>query len=517
MPLKTVIMKSFYQDSVILMAIAAKVRLLPGVRQAGAFMGTPANQGILKQIGLSTAEGRQAGPNDLIITIDAESDSAVETALVRARELILERRRVVEESAEVRPRTLDSALRSLPDANLAAISVPGAYAKFEAMRALRRGLNIFLFSDNVALADEIELKQEALDRGLLCMGPDCGTAYLNGIGLGFANRVPAGRIGCVAASGTGLQAVVSHVAGLGEGISHAIGVGGRDLSAELGGAMTFYALDKLASDAQSEVIVLISKPPHPTVTPKLRAILEKITKPTIACCLGASAPAGGKTVWAPTLDAAAEAAVGALQREKWLPRNFKNPQRVRKLMANAELQPPVGANTVLGLYTGGTLAAEAHLILEPLLGPVAYNQRNGRDKGVHRILDLGADEFTIGRPHPMIDPQKRTELILEAGETPEVGIILVDLVLGAASHPDPARPLADAFIQARSKAATDGRRLKGIAAIVGTSRDPQDINRQSEQLLAAGIELFPSNAEAARFAALLVKPELYDILLRDDP
>ncbi len=508
MPLKTVVMKSFYQDSVILMAIAAKVRLLPGVRQAGAFMGTPANQDILKQIGLSTEEGRQAGPNDLIITVEAASETDAEDALVRARELMLERRRAVEESTEVRPRTLDSALRSLPDANLAAISVPGAYAKFEAMRALRRGLNVFLFSDNVAPADEIELKQEALKRGLLCMGPDCGTAYLNGTGLGFANRVPLGRIGCVAASGTGLQAMASHVAGLGEGISHAIGVGGRDLSADLNGAMTFFALEKLAADPKTEVIVLISKPPHPTVVPKLQVLLENIEKPTVACCLGASASESGKTVWTLTLDGAAEAAVAALRGQKWSPRRFSDPTDVRRRFAAAKARQPSGAGIILGLYTGGTLAAEADRVV--------YNQRNGLDQRVHRILDLGADEFTIGRPHPMIDPSIRTEFILEAGKKPEISVILLDLVLGKASHPDPAQPLVDAFKKAGSKAAAEGRHLAGVTAIVGTALDPQDINRQSKQLRESGIELFPTNAEAARFAALLATPELSGVLLGDD-
>ncbi len=516
MPLKTVIMESFYQDSVILMAIAAKVRLLPGVRQAGAFMGTPANQGILNQIGLSTDEGRKAGPNDLIITIDAEKKEDAETGLTKARELILERRRAIEESTEFKPRTLDSALRRMPDANLACISVPGAYAKFEAMRALRRGLNVFLFSDNVALADEIELKQEALKRGLLCMGPDCGTAYLNGTGLGFANRVPNGRVGCVAASGTGLQAVVSRVAELGEGISHGIGVGGRDLSAELEGAMTFYALEKLASDPKTEVIVLISKPPDPEVTLKLQALLEKIRKPTIACCLGASGSDGGKTVWVSTLDAAAEAAVAALYGRDWSPRNFNNPEAVRKHLAAAQVQRPAGAGTVMGLYTGGTLAAEAHLILKPLLGQVAYNRVGSPENISHSILDLGADEFTVGQPHPMIDPQKRTEFILEAGMSSTVAIILLDLVLGKASHPDPAQPLADAFKEARLRAEADGRYLRGVAAIVGTSMDPQEIGGQATKLQEAGIELFSTNAEAARFTALLIKPELSDTLLGDN-
>jgi len=517
MSLKTVVMESFYQDSVILMAIAAKVRLLPGVRQAGAFMGTPANQGILTQIDLSTEEGRKAGPNDLIITIDAESEEDAEKALVKAQELILERRRVIEESAEVRPRTLDSALRSMPDANLVCISVPGEYAKFEAMRALRRGINVFLFSDNVALEDEIELKLEALKRGLLCMGPDCGTAYLNGFGLGFANRLPQGRVGCVAASGTGLQAVVSRVAILGEGISQGIGVGGRDLSDALEGAMTFYALEKLESDPKTEVVVLISKPPGPKATPKLKEALENIKKPTIACCLGASVAGCGKTVWVPTLDAAAEAAVAALGGKVWVPRDFSNPEQVRKQLAAAQIQRPSSAGTVLGLYTGGTLAAEAHLILEALLGQVAYNQAGDPDTKSHRILDLGADEFTVGRPHPMIDPQKRTEFILEAGLSSTVDVILLDLVLGLAAHPDPAQPLAEAFTEARRKAEANGRHLRAVAAIVGTSMDPQDINNQAEQLQEAGIELFATNAEAVRFAALIIKPELADTMLGDRP
>jgi FdrA protein len=506
-------MESFYQDSVILMAIAAKVRLLPGVRQAGAFMGTPANQGILEQIGMSTEAGRKAGPNDLIITIDADNKDDAEAALARVRELILERRRAIEASTEVKPRTIDSALRSMPDANLACISVPGAYAKFEALRALRRGLHIFLFSDNIALADEIELKQQALQRGLLCMGPDCGTAYLNGTGLGFANRVPTGPIGCVAASGTGLQAVVSRVAMLGEGISHGIGVGGRDLAAELAGAMTFYALEKLAADAKTEVIVLISKPPDPAVTPQLQTVLEKIKKPVIACCLGASVSEGGKTVWVPTLDAAADAAVAVLHGREWSPQNFNDPEAVRKHLAAAPMQSPSGVGTVMGLYTGGTLAAEAHLILEPLLGRVAYNQVGDPENTSHRILDLGADEFTVGRPHPMIDPQKRVEFILQAGISSAVDIILLDLVLGKASHPDPAQPLADAFKEARVRAEAGGRHIRAVAAIVGTSLDPQDVESQATKLQDAGIELFPTNAEATRFAALLAKPELSDTML----
>ena len=291
MPIRTNILSSFYQDSVVLMRIASQIRTRPGVREAAAFMGTPSNHGLLEQIGLATVESKEARPNDLILTVDAESDAAAEGALAAAKELLAQRRQVSESAAEVRPRTLESALRMLPDANLVAISVPGAYAKFEAMKAIKHGLHVFLFSDNVPVQDEIELKTEAVRRGVLCMGPDCGTAYLNGMGVGFTNVAPRGRIGFVAAAGTGLQAVVSRVAALGEGVSHGIGVGGRDLSSEVGGMMTLFALEALADDPSTEAIVIISKPPHPTILPRLEAAIAKIRKPVVACVLGVQAPA----------------------------------------------------------------------------------------------------------------------------------------------------------------------------------------------------------------------------------
>ena len=251
-------------------------------------MGTPANHALLEETGLATPESRNAHAEDLILTVDADTDPEAEAALAAARQLLFARRHAVETATALRPRTLDSALKILPNANLVAISVPGAYAKFEAMRALKRGLHVFLFSDNVPVQDEIELKREAVKRRLVCMGPDCGTAYLNGTGIGFYNVVPRGRIGIVAASGTGLQAVASRLAAQGEGVSHGIGVGGRDLSAEVGGAMSLFALESLAGDSTTEAIILISKPPHPTVLPRLEAAMARTGKPVVACVLGAT-------------------------------------------------------------------------------------------------------------------------------------------------------------------------------------------------------------------------------------
>lgn len=496
--MKTEIMASFYQDSVVLMRIASQIRKKPGVREVALFMGTPANHALLDQIGLATDEGRNATPNDLIITVDAAGDEEAAGAIASVKELLIECRKSREASSEFRPRALDSALRVMPDANLVSISIPGPYVKSEAMAALHRNLHLFIFSDNVSIADEIALKNEAVGRKRFCMGPDQGTAYLNGVGLGFANVVSKGRIGCVAASGTGLQAVVSRLASIGEGISHAIGVGGRDLSETVGGIMTFFALDALAADPSTEAIILISKPPHPSVMKKLNDVLKKIQKPTVVCCIGAETRAAGKTIWVETLDQAADAAFALLSGRKWKPERFTDSAAVRKRLADLADRTVFQGREILGLYTGGTLAYETRHLFKGDLGK----------EGPYRILDLGDDEYTVGRPHPMIDPRIRTEMILEAGAKPQVGVLLLDLVLGKGSHENPAEPLASAVKEARHIAEQAGRRLAAIASIIGTVRDPQDLAAQRAQLEEAGIDIFSTNADAARFAALLVKPEL---------
>lgn len=508
MVLKTEILRSYYQDSVVLMRIAGTLRGRPDIREAGAFMGTPANHALLDQVGLATAESREAGPEDLIVTVDGDDEAAASAALAAARDLLTARREVSDEEAEVLPRTLDTALRRLPEANLAAISVPGAYAKAEALRALKRGLNVFLFSDNVPVEDEVELKDEALRRGLLCMGPDCGTAYVNGVGLGFYNVVSPGRVGCIAASGTGLQAVVSRLAALGEGVSQGIGVGGRDLSAAVGGKMTLFALEALAADPRTEAIVVISKPPAETLVPALEAAMAATGKPVVVCCLGATRPGGKGVDWVDTLDGAAERVAADLAGRSWSPRAFTNPDDVRARLTRSKGAAEVAGRGILGLFTGGTLAHEAHLILESLLGPVDSNLGHPAPASPHRLLDLGDDAYTVGRPHPMIDPETRLELLRKDGRSEGLGVLLFDLVLGRGADPDPAGGLAREFEAARTATATEGRQLLAVASVVGTSGDPQDLAEQVDKLEAAGIQVLPTNAEAARFAALLVRPDL---------
>jgi FdrA protein len=511
MAIRALVLPSCYRDSVVLMGVAAEMRALTGVREAAALMGTAANHELLASAGLAATESRGATPSDLVLAVDAADDVTAEAALVAARARLEEGQRTREMSGTTRPRTLETALRQRPDANLVAISVPGEYARREALSALRHGRHVFLFSDNVSLADEIELKRLAVSRGLFCMGPDCGTAYLGGVGLGFANEVPTGRVGCIAASGTGLQAVASHLAGLGEGISHGIGVGGRDVSAAVGGVMTTFALDALARDPATEVIVLITKPPAPEVLAGLEAALRAVVKPVVVCALGAVAGRGAPGTWVSTLEDAAAAASAAVHGRRWTPRAFADAAAVRGRLAALESRPPA-SGALLGLFTGGTLAHEARLLLEPLLGPVAGNL----DPSVtapHHILDLGADEFTRGRPHPMIDTAARDARVREAGHSADVGVLLLDLVLGRAAHPDPARSLAPAAAEARAAAAGAGRALVMVASIVGTDGDPQGLDAQRRQLEAAGIEVLPSSAQAARFAGLVLRPDRIASLL----
>lgn len=493
MAVRALVRRSTYRDSMVLMRVAEALRALPGVREAAALMGTPANHELLASAGLATVDTKDAAAGDLMIAVLADTEAAAEAGLTEVDRILDERRSAIAPAGQALPRTLDAALRQMPDANLAAISVPGEYATYEAQRALRRGLHVFLFSDNVSLADEIALKRLAVERGLLCMGPDCGTAYVGGVGLGFANVVPRGRVGCVAASGTGLQAVVSRLAALGEGVSHGIGVGGRDLSAEVGGVMTLVALEALAADATTEAIVVIGKPPAPDVVPRLEAAIAGIAKPVVVCCLGARPASAAAGQWVATLDDAAELVVATLRGQAWSPHVFGDPAGVRARLGRATAH-----GTILGLYTGGTLAHEAGLVLDPLVGAGAY-----------RLIDLGDDEFTRGRPHPMIDPEARAARVRQAGDAPDVGVLLLDLVLGRAVHPDPATPLAAAVHAARAA----GRDLVAVASVVGTDGDPQDLRRQIATLEGAGIHVLPSNAEAARFAALLIRPDLERSLL----
>ena len=509
MALLTLVRPSFYQDSVALLALARELRARPDVAEAAALMGTPANRELLAQAGLLTAEAAAAGPNDLVVVIDAAPAAAL-PARARAEELLSAQRARREHGGRHAPRTIGSALRRMPDADLALISVPGAWAGAEARRALGRGLHVMIWSDNVSIEDEVALKQLAARSGLLVMGPDCGTAYLGGIPLGFANLVPRGRVGMVAASGTGLQQVATLLAAQGEGISQAIGVGGRDMSPAVGGLMTLAALDALGADATTEVIAVIGKPGAPAVRRAVETKLRAIGKPAVVALLGSDIQTGtdrGITTVA-TLEDACHAVIAG---SRWSPRAFSLPPAEVRRGVEAARRGTAGT-AIRGLYAGGTLAHEAALILEPWLGPIGTNMSPRPPEGPpplalsrsrHQIVDLGADEHTVSRAHPMLDPTLRLQAIAAAARDDDVGVLLLDVVLGLGAAADPAADLAPALEAARGR----GRPLAIVLSVIGTAADPQGLANQIARLERAGAWVLPSNAQAARAAACIAGPD----------
>jgi FdrA protein len=485
-----------YRDSVELMGIAAELEREPAVTRAGLLMGTPANKAVLESAGLTVATGNGAGPNDLIVAVAATSAAAADAAIARAAELLADRGGSSEVSGDggtaQAPATLDDALGRMPDANLAVISTPGTYATAEALRALKRGLNVFLFSDNVPIEDEIELKTMAAKKGLLVMGPDCGTSIVDGVPIGFANVVRRGNIGLIGASGTGIQQVTCLIDRFGGGISHALGTGGRDLDERVGGRTMLAAFDRLLHDDRTDVVVLISKPPSPRVAAAILDVVRTSPKPVVVDFVGGDAAAirSAGAYPAATFDHAAAIAVARAAGEPAPDAERSLPPELEADAAKSAVSLTAEQREIRGLFSGGSLAGEAKLILHDL--PAGWKAR---------ILDLGDDEYTVGRPHPMIDPRLRFDQILAAGEDPAIGVVLLDIVLGFASHPDPAGALVPAIRVASQAAASAGRGLAFVASVCGTEGDSQGYNRQVASLQEADVIVASSNSEAARVAA----------------
>ena len=495
------IFKNSYRDSVELMQIAAEIESLAGIDRAGLVMATPANREVLAAAGLLSEATASAGPNDLVVAVAADDESAATLALERAAERLAgPGAEGPSETARTDAQTLAEGMAEI-GANLALISTPGTYATAEALKALKGGLNVFLFSDNVPLEDEIELKTMARARGLLLMGPDCGTAILDGVPLGFANAVRRGTIGLVGASGTGLQQVSCLIDRYGAGVSQAIGVGGRDLDERVGGTMMLAALERLGADPETELIVLISKPPSASVAEMVLAAARAVSKPVIINFLGgdpASIKAAG-LIPATTFEAAATTA-SAMALGRPIPDDDALNGSATNQTVIGEARAALGSTQlrIRGLYSGGSLAGEAKLVLRGLLG-------ENRAK-LHEIIDLGDDEYTVGRPHPMIDPRLRNDHLAAAARDLSTAIVLLDVVLGYGSHADPAGALASAIGAAREEAARDGRRFVVVASVCGTSGDPQDLVAQEARLAEAGVLLAASNAQAAALAARISAP-----------
>jgi FdrA protein len=478
-----------YFDSVALMRIAATLSSQPGVAAASLMMGTPANRELLEEAGLLAAEGKAAGPNDLVIAVRAEEDRL--DALLAEAEAGLDTGGPAAGGAgdPVWPRTLEQ----VEDANLALISTPGSYAAGEALKALKLGLHVFLFSDNVRPEEELLLKQEAGRRGLLLMGPDCGTAIINGVPLGFANAVRRGDIGLVGASGTGSQEIACLIDREGAGISQLIGVGGNDLAEAIGGRSMLFALDALAADPATRVIVLVSKPPAPPVAAVVLERAARAGKPVVVNFLGARMAAAGNLHPAATLEEAALLAT-SLSLGRRVAAGQDEPVSPG---LGARLGP--GRTAIRALFSGGSFAYEAELLLGEVATsagrwlpgqPIVFPPGN-------LVLDLGADEYTVGRPHPMIDPTLRIEFLRAAAAAPDTAVILLDVVLGTGSAADPAGALLPAIREAAGGPLV-------IAHVCGTPGDAQGFDRQEAMLRDAGVILAPSSTAAVRLAGEVI-------------
>jgi len=485
------VFQGFYKDSVALMRLSRDLAAMDGVNEAALMMGSPSNKQILKDAGLLGDDGAAAEGGDLILAVRAKDSNSAQKAAEIIEPQIMSQRRPATGDTVWQPQTIRAAAKANPDANLALISVPGEFAAAEARKAISRGLNVMMFSDNVSIEDEISLKVQAREQGVLMMGPDCGTAILDGVPLAFANKVTTGNIGIVGASGTGIQEVTTLISNNGSGISHAIGVGGRDLKDEIGGISTLMGIDRLDADPATKHIILISKPPGKSVLPRIMERIAQSSKPFTICFIGASEfelPANANA--ARTLKDAAQTALGGDA--------FAEPTLTATSL-------PKDRTGIRGLYSGGTLAAETQLILldaglnvaSNAAVPGAVSLLDGGD--AHKIIDLGDDEYTQGRPHPMIDPEIRREPLAQALADSTIGIVLIDIVIGYGAHPDPAGQLAEML---NTMPSADNAKI--IASVTGTEQDPQIRSNQIKSLQAAGILVAGSNADAAIAALKLL-------------
>lgn len=490
------IKKGCFQDSVSLMIISRKLSESENVDDVSVMMGTPANKSLLETTGFWHDDFNQATPNDICVAIRTETaDESITQAILQQLDESLQQLAQATGGSQtlLQVRRWESACQKLPEANMTLISVAGEYAAELANQALDRNLNVMMFSDNVTLEDEINLKRRAQDKGLLVMGPDCGTAMIAGTPLAFANVIPEGNIGVIGASGTGIQELCSQIALAGEGITHAIGLGGRDLSAEVGGISALTALDMLGADDKSQVLAFVSKPPAEAVRQHIVTAMKATGKPVVALFLGytCTAPRDENVWFASTLDDAARLAC-----------------LLARVTARRSALTASGDGLIRGLYTGGTLAAEAAGLLAAHLNVAADAQHHHGmmlDAAGHQIIDLGDDFYTVGRPHPMIDPALRNQLITDLGSQPQVRVLLVDVVIGYGATADPAASLVQAWQKACVARGID-QPLFAIATVTGTEGDPQCRSLQIATLEDAGIAVVSSLPEATLLAAELIRP-----------
>jgi FdrA protein len=507
-----VIRKNQYYDSVFLMSVNRRISEVKGVQQTAVLMGSPANKKLLQDIGIQGSAIEAAQPNDLIVAVFADSPALVENVLGRLDEWL---DAIQENTASLIVRTLEDGLSQKPNANLAVISVPGEYAAREAKKSLEAGLNVFLFSDNVSIEDELKLKRFASQQGLIVMGPDCGTSLIGGVGIGFANVVQRGPIGVIGAAGTGLQEFTSQVHNAGSGISHAIGTGSHDLSEKIEGLTTLAALDALEADQQTRVIAIISKPPAASTLTALLKRVKTCKKPVVGCFLGVDpALLSGKPNLKParTIDDAVRIAITSLNGQTALPAGGLRPEELAAIRKEKKAWSP-DQKYLRGILAGGTFCYQSQQILREA-GYSIYSNSPFEQKYrladpdqciEHSIVDMGDDFYTVGKPHPMIDGTLRKRRILAEGRDPQVAVLYLDFILGYNASMDPVGELLDAILEAKRLSGQRGGYLSVVASVCGTEGDPQDLNLQIKMLQEAGALVFRSNALASAACCELLR------------
>jgi FdrA protein len=513
---RNVVKRNFHRDSVQLLHLSEEAKKIDGIKDAAVVMGTTTNKEILQKLDLLTDEGKAASESDMILAVMADSQSLIDGAMKQIEEMVLK-----PPSAKGRSfYSVDAALQAVPDANLAIVSIPGEHAREVVLKLLDRGLSVHLFSDHVPPEHELELKQYAREKGLLVMGPGAGTSIIGGKAIAFANVVKKGKIGVVAAAGTGLQEVTVLLSEAGLGVSEALGTGGGDVKSKIGGITTLQSIDALEQDPATSIVLVVSKPPDTDVK---KGILDHIASRTkkqyVTCFVGPEtyavpANARARIKATKTLHAAVLEAVRAAEpnRHTEIAKRFSMPQNELAALAR-KISKGLSEKQrhIRGLYTGGTFAYEALVLLGRMIGDVYSNApidpklklADSYKSVKDSIVDLGEEEFTVGRAHPMIDPTIRKMRLVEEAKDPEVAVIILDFMLGYGSHSDPAGAMLSAASDAKKIAEKDDRALPILAHVCGTEQDPQFLSEQVAKLRNAGIEVFPTNALMAIASALI--------------
>lgn len=526
---RNLVKRNFHRDSVQLLHLSEEAKKIDGITDAAVVMGTTTNKEILQKLGLLTDEGKAASESDMILAVMADSQPLIEKGLQKIEDMVLKPPPAKGRSYF----SLEAALQAVPDANLAVVSIPGEHAREIVLKLLDKGISVHLFSDHVPPEHELELKQYAKERGLLVMGPGAGTSVIGGKAIAFANAVKKGKIGVVGAAGTGLQEVTVLLSEAGLGVSEGLGTGGGDIKAKMGGIMMLQSIDALEQDPGSSTVVVVSKPPDTDVKKKIiDHIVNRTKKQYVTCFIGPESyamPAStrGRVRATKTLHAAVMEAIQATEPGRYaeIAKPFSMSQN--DLMALAS-KISKGLNDkqkyIRGLYTGGTFAYETLVILGRMIGDVYSNApidarlklANSYQSVKNSIVDLGEEEFTVGRAHPMIDPTIRKMRIVEEAKDPEVAVIIMDFMLGYGSHSDPAGAMLGAITDARRIAEKDGRVLPILAHVCGTEQDPQPLSEQIGKLRGAGIEVLPTNALMAIASALVARKGKIDRPIMED-